>query len=132
MAADLVQLIERLEQEHRAVREALGPLAGLAETGEAAGLSAALPKRAAVLVAGLDEHSTAEDEILFPAIAAVAGPELVGVFAAEHTEILALRDELYRPGGDGPAACLRLWALLESHMDREELMLFPSARELLG
>lgn len=131
MAPDLVQLIERFEQEHTAVREALGLLAGLAEAGEAAGLRQALPGRAAVLRAGLDEHSRAEDELLFPALAAVVGPELVGVFAAEHTEILSLRDELYRGDGDGTAPCLALCALLESHMEREELMLFSSARELL-
>ena len=132
MSSDMVKLIDRLEQEHAAVREALGALGALAEAGDVTGLSSALPGRAAVLGAGLDDHSLAEDATLFPAIADGVGPDLVGVFAAEHAEILALRDELYRGDGGEIAACLGLRALLESHMDREERMLFPSARDLLG
>ncbi len=131
MSSELVQLIDRLEQEHAAVREALGALGALAEAGDAAELRSALPARAAVLGAGLDDHSLTEDATLFPAIADAVGPDLVGVFAAEHVEILALRDELYGGGDDVTAPCLGLCALLESHMEREELVLFPSARDLL-
>ncbi len=131
MSSDMVKLIDRLEEEHAAVREALGALGPLAEAGDVTGLRSVLPARAAVLGAGLDDHSLTEDATLFPAIADAVGPDLVGVFAAEHAEIRALRDELYRGDGGDTAACLGLCALLESHMEREELVLFPSARELL-
>ncbi len=132
MPSGLLQLIDDLEREHDDVRGALGALGDLAEGGDVAGLAAALPSVAPVLVAGLDAHSGAEDETLFPAVAEQLGEGVVAAFVAEHAEILAVRDELYR-GGDGAAAvCLQLRALLESHMDREELVLFPSVRELLG
>jgi hemerythrin-like domain-containing protein len=132
MPSDLLRLIDQLEREHAEVRAALGALGVLAEAEDAAGIAAALPGMAAVLAAGLDAHSGAEDETLFPAVADEIGEGVIEAFAAEHAEILALRDELYRGGDGAPATCQGLRALLESHMDREELVLFPSVRELLG
>lgn len=129
----LLELIDQLEREHLAVREVLGLLGQLAEAGDGTGLRAALPGCTATLVEGLDEHSSAEDATLFPAVAEALGSGLVAVFATEHAQILALRDELYGGGDDRAilAACLELRSLLESHMDREEGALFPSARDVL-
>jgi iron-sulfur cluster repair protein YtfE (RIC family) len=48
-------------------------------------------------------------------------------------EILAARDRLYAAHGDADllTECLDLASLLESHMDREESILFPSIRDVL-
>ncbi|MDA8072708.1 MAG: hemerythrin domain-containing protein [Actinomycetota bacterium] len=134
MTQVLLALIDRLEGEHREVRAALAVLGDLGDAGDAAGLRAALPGYASVLGPGLDEHSRAEDSTLFPAVHEVVGRGVVEAFTVEHGEILAWRDALYEARADVErlSAVLELRELLESHLQREEALLFPSIRDALG
>ena len=84
----------------------------------------------------LDRHIAQEDDVLFPAYALASGGNgLVAQFEAEHREILALRDELLAACESGGAklnsVSARFAELLGDHMRREDMMLFPSARETL-
>ncbi len=85
----------------------------------------------------LEAHIAQEDDVLFPAYARASGGEgLVAQFQAEHRDILALRDELLAAFEASDARKLgtitaRFAELLGDHMRREDMMLFPSAREVL-
>ena len=133
MANDLLDLIEQLEQEHRQMRDALAHLAEVPADADLAAVAAALRDLAPVLVAGLDEHSAAEDNTLFPALGEAVGGA-AEAFRAEHDDIRSWRDQLYESPsvGDRLRAGAELQELLEAHMDREEAMLFPSARDVLS
>ena len=55
-------------------------------------------------------------------------------FRTEHTEIRALNDEILSEADSGDAPftlCLQLCDLIQSDMQREDMMLFPSARDAL-
>lgn len=86
----------------------------------------------------LEHHIAQEDNVLFPAYAqASGGPGLVAQFEAEHREILQLRDELLAAceSNDSPRLGMltaRFAELIGDHMRREDMMLFPSARDALG
>lgn len=86
----------------------------------------------------LEHHIAQEDNVLFPAYAqASGGPGLVAQFEAEHREILQLRDELLaacenNDGGQLGTLTARFAELIGDHMRREDMMLFPSARDALG
>ncbi len=133
MEVTAIELIERLEREHSEVREALASAGPLAESRAWEGFRAALAACAAVLGEGLDEHSKAEDAILFPLISEMLGHDLVDVFTAEHVQIRALRDVVYGQEADAQRvrAFIELGELLGSHMDREDGALFPAARGVL-
>lgn len=133
MATDLLSLIDQLELEHRQMRDALAHLGEMPAGADLAAVATALRDLAPVLVAGLDEHSAAEDDVLFPALGAAVG-SAAEVFRAEHVDIRAWRDQLFGSSSvdDRLRAGTELRELLEDHMDREEAMLFPSAREWLG
>ncbi|MHB8244976.1 MAG: hemerythrin domain-containing protein [Acidimicrobiales bacterium] len=130
MSTAILQLVDELETEHRDVRASLSALAALAEASDDAGLLTALSNCAAVLGIGLDEHTEREDGTLFPFVAEAIGHGVVDVFVGEHVRILALRDRLYESHESGDV--LELQSLLESHIEREEAVLFPSVRDLLG
>ncbi len=89
------------------------------------------------LQAPLDAHIVQEDDVLFPAYANVSGGEgLVAQFRAEDRDIIGLRDDLLAAWRDGDQSRLgpltaQLAALLGDHMRREDMMLFPSARDVL-
>ncbi len=89
------------------------------------------------LQAPLDAHIAQEDDVLFPAYANASGAEgLVAQFRAEHRDIIALRDDLLAAWRDGDRSRLgpitaQLAELLGDHMRREDMMLFPSARDAL-
>jgi iron-sulfur cluster repair protein YtfE (RIC family) len=130
-------LIDQLSAEHADLLPSTDRLLDSA-SGPAAQVRQAVDDCAAKLQAPLEEHIAQEDSVLFPAYARASGGEgLVAQFQAEHREILMLRDELLaaRDGGDdgrlGPVAA-QLAELLGDHMRREDMMLFPSAREILG
>jgi hypothetical protein len=133
MTTDLVDLIGQLEHEHVEVRAALARVGELPAGADLAVLTATLDEVAAVLVAGLDQHSAAEDTVLFPALGEGLGA-VAETFAAEHVDIRAWRDQLYQAAtiSERLAAGAELRGLLHAHMEREENMLFPSARAVLG
>ncbi len=140
LAADVTHfgaLIDQLSAEHAELLPSTDRLLDLV-AGPSAELRRAVEGCVAKLQAPLEEHIAQEDNVLFPAYARASGGEgLVAQFRTEHHEILALRDDLLaaRDGGDDQKLALvaaRLAELLGDHMRREDMMLFPSAREVLG
>jgi hemerythrin-like domain-containing protein len=131
----LIQLIDQLETEHVEVREALDRIVSATAEQDAVALQSALAAGAEILGTGLNQHSLAEDEDLFPGIAPLIGEGMVGVFVEEHVRIRALRDQIYERMAKGEAdfgGCTEFCELLTSHMEREDVALFPSARGLLA
>ncbi len=128
-------LIDRLSAEHAELLPWIDNILDLAVGG--AELRDAIAGGAAKIREPLNDHITQEDEVLFPAYArASGGSGLVAQFEAEHREILTLRDELLAAceSGDGRELGIiaaRFAELLGDHMRREDMMLFPSARETL-
>jgi hemerythrin-like domain-containing protein len=101
-------------------------------------LTELVARQAGMLGQPLDSHIVQEDTVLFPAFAKETGDEgLVGQFSEEHRELLALRDEMLTLQREGaPVEKLADVAsqfadLLNSHMTREDHVLFPSARHAL-
>lgn len=101
-------------------------------------LSQLVASKAGMLGQPLDSHIVQEDTVLFPAFAQETGDEgLPGQFTEEHRELLALRDEMLALQREGaPVEKLANIAaqfadLLNSHMTREDQVLFPSARHAL-
>ncbi len=140
MTADVtrfVALIDQLSAEHAELLPCTDRLLDLV-AGPGPELRRAIESCMAKLQAPLEEHIAQEDNVLFPAYARASGGEgLVAQFQTEHREILALRDELLdaRNSGDERGLALvtsRLAELLGDHMRREDMMLFPSAREILS
>jgi iron-sulfur cluster repair protein YtfE (RIC family) len=140
MTADVTQfvaLIDQLSAEHAELLPCTDKLLDLVG-GPGPELRQALENCVAKLQAPLEAHIAQEDDVLFRAYARASGGEgLVGQFRTEHREILALRDELLaaRQNGDDrklAAVTAQLAELLGDHMRREDMMLFPSAREVLN
>ncbi len=132
---ELVKLIGTLEGEHVEVRDALAKIDSAVTVKNASALSDALTSASEVLGTALDSHSLAEDNDLFPAIAEMMGEGLVSVFVEEHTRIRSLRDQIYQAMDRGDADFERsgeFSELLGDHIDREDAMLFPSARNMLA
>ena len=137
MATDqeLIALIGQFEKEHVDVREALARIDAGVDSRDSNSVKSALAMSNGVLVAGLDEHSSMEDNVLFPRIAEFLGQGMVGVFAEEHVQILELRNQIYSKLERGVAdfeGCASFSELLSSHIDREDSMLFPASRGALA
>ncbi len=129
-------LIDQLSAEHAELLPCTDKLLDLA-IAAGAPLREAIAHCAAKLQAPLEAHIAQEDDVLLPAYARASGSEgLVAQFRAEHRDILALRDELFAAWQSGDERKLgglasQLAELLGDHMRREDVMLFPSAREAL-
>ena len=133
------EVIDQLLAEHQ---EVLPRVRRLAESAAAdrLELERAYGDAAPLLGAPLEAHIALEDDVLFPAYAEASGAEdVVAQFRDEHRQILALRDELracHEGRDDGGRSIVELSAalceLLSSHMEREEQVLFPSARAALA
>lgn len=160
--------IEHLLQEHadimRRVAELRAAVRDLAEHGEAA-LPAALPvmrQMGRLMETQLAAHARKEDEVLFPALEAIFGPDNgpTGVMRQEHRDIhgqgALLRQTLHElnavehPRIEAGGAQLRSLAaagasaaglcdtateiirLLDLHFGKEEQILFPMAEQLLS
>jgi hemerythrin-like domain-containing protein len=135
MTSELIALIDRLESEHVDVRHALETLGPAIEGDDGVALRAGLAAGVSVLGTGLDVHSGAEDDDLFPRIASMIGEGMVNVFAEEHVRIISLRDQVFERLGQGVAdfdGCVELRELLGDHMEREDQVLFPAARSVLA
>jgi len=132
---ELVALIDQFEREHIEVREALARIDIGVGVRDSAAVISALASSSGVLVSGLDGHSSAEDKVLFPGIVSDLGEGMIEVFVEEHVRILALRNQIYLSMEKGVAdftGCVDFSELLTSHIDREDAMLFPAARDILS
>ena len=132
---ELLALIGTLENEHVDVREALGRINLAIGANDPAALLDALLAGEAVLGSGLDAHSLSEDDDLFPPLADAMGDGLLGVFVEEHVRIRSLRDRIYAAKDRGQAdfnGSEEFSQLLTDHIDREDAVLFPSARGVLA
>jgi iron-sulfur cluster repair protein YtfE (RIC family) len=135
--ATFATILDRLSAEHAELLPCAAKLANFAAV-NAGDLGELIGRCSEKLRAPLEAHIAEEDNVLFPAYARETGDEgMVELFRSEHRELLALRDELLAAHRDqappkqlgGIAA--RLADLLISHMTREDMMLFPSARQAL-
>lgn len=127
--------LTQLMQEHAALRARLERIASAAEARDAAALAASLEASRAALTEELNAHIALEEAEAFAPIATALGEDLVAPFFAEHVEIRALRDDIYAQLAQGKMTyepSLRLCELIEEHQQREDLMLFPSARDALS
>jgi hemerythrin-like domain-containing protein len=134
MTKSLLLLIDRLESEHVEVLDAVAMLRPAVEAKDQVALKGALAAGAETLGTTLTRHSEVEDEDLFPRIAAMIGEGMVSLFVEEHVRIRALRDQVYERMGQGVAdfgGCAQLCDLLADHMEREDKVLFPAARNVL-
>jgi hemerythrin-like domain-containing protein len=134
MTKNLLRLLDRLEGEHVEVLDAAARVRTAVEMQDDVALESALATGESALGAALTQHSEVEDGELFPRIAAMIGEGTVSLFVQEHVRIRALRDQVYERMGQGRAdfdGCLELCDLLADHMERENQVLFPSARGAL-
>jgi hemerythrin-like domain-containing protein len=140
MSKENKDVLARLSEEH----ETLLPLIKDIET--AAGRQALeahdMPALLAQLAAGrqaltteLDAHIALEEDDAFALIEQAMGEGFVAPFRSEHREIRALRDQVLAGADAGRvpvSLCLQLCDLIQEHMQREDTMLFPSARNAIA
>ncbi len=129
-----MDVLARLSDEHETLLPLIIALQDTAETGDNAALAARLVAGRTALTVELDAHIALEENVAFELIENAVGGELVAAFRSEHREIRRLRDETLAGAGAGCAPlgpCLQLCDLIQAHMQREDAMLFPSARSAL-
>ena len=127
-------ILSRLTEEHDTLLPIIVELQAAAEAQDSVALFDELITGRAALTQELDAHITLEEDIAFSLIEQSVGEEIVTPFRTEHTEIRSLRDEVLSQSDAGVAPfnlCLQLCDLIQAHMQREDTMLFPSAREAL-
>ncbi|HLZ21783.1 MAG TPA: hemerythrin domain-containing protein [Ktedonobacterales bacterium] len=127
-----MDLLTQLSHEHKDLRAILEDIEAAAESRDATTLAANLEAARAALTQDLDTHIAVEEADAFVPIAGGLGKDLLTPFYEEHVEIRNLRDDIYArlARGEQPyEPCLRLCELILAHQQREDLMLFPSARE---
>lgn len=123
--AEALEHLERLERAATALEEGAAPAPHLAAA------------RAALdfIQSAVRRHNEAEELALFPFIEDALPTEL---FVDEHVRLRALEESLAGAlAGDDPARhavdpALELVVLLREHIERENNVLFPAARTLLG
>lgn len=127
-------VLARLSDEHDTLLPLIVEIQAVAEAGDETALFDELVSGRAALTQELDAHITLEEDVAFSLIEEAIGEEIVTPFRAEHTEIRTLRDEVLSQADARIAPfnlCLQLCDLIQVHMQREDMMLFPSAREVL-
>jgi hemerythrin-like domain-containing protein len=127
-------VLARLSDEHDTLLPLIAEIQAAAEAQDETALFAELISGRAALTQELDAHITLEEDVAFSLIGQAIGEEIVTPFRTEHTEIRALRDEVLSQADSGVVSfnlCLQLCDLIQAHMQREDMMLFPSAREVL-
>lgn len=129
-----MDILARLSSEHDALLPLIVEIQAAAEARDNTILLEKLKAVRAALTEELDAHIALEEDELFALIGQTMGEEFVVPFRSEHAEIRALRDELLTgadAGHGADALCLQFCDLIQSHMRREDAMLFPSARTVL-
>lgn len=127
-------VFSRLSEEHDALLPIIVEIQAAAEAQDAIALIDELTTGRAALTQELDAHITLEEDMAFSLIEQLIGEEIVTPFRTEHNEIRVLRDEVLTQADAGVAPfnlSLRLCDLVQSHMQREDMLLFPSARDAL-
>jgi hemerythrin-like domain-containing protein len=127
-------VLARLSDEHDTLLPLIIEIQAAAEARDETALFAELVTGRAALTQELDAHITLEEDVAFSLIGQAIGEEIVTPFRTEHIEIRALRDEVLSQADSGVAPfnlCFQLCDLIQAHMQREDMMLFPSAREAL-
>ena len=125
-----MDVLTRLSREHADLRIHIERIASAAEARDALALAASLEAARAALTSELDSHITVEETEAFSAM----DEDLVAPFRAEHMEIHALRDAVFAQLKQSETPydlSLDLCERILAHQQREDLMLFPSAREAL-
>ncbi len=128
-------VLSRLSEEHDTLLPIIVEIQAAAEAQDETALIAELAAGRAALTQELDAHIALEEEVAFSLIGQAIGEEIITPFRTEHTEIHALRNEVLAQADAGVAPfnlCLQLCDLIQAHMQREDMMLFPSARDALG
>jgi hemerythrin-like domain-containing protein len=127
-----MDVLARLSGEHEQLRALLECIETAAEMCDDVALTTALQAAQPSLTDELDAHVASEEAEVFGALEQALGEGLVVPFRAEHVTIRALRDDVLAAvtRGEAPhAAALELCDLILNHQRREDLVLFPSARE---
>ena len=127
-------ILTMLSDEHDTLLPIIVEIQAAAEVQDETALFAELVASRAALTQELDAHITLEEDVAFSLIEKAISEEIVTPFRTEHAEIRALRDEVLSQADTGVAPfnlCLQLCDLIQAHMQREDLMLFPSARGAL-
>ena len=128
-------VIFRLSNEHETLLPLIAELQAAAEAKDTAALLDELTSSRTALTQELDAHITLEEDVAFSLIEQSVGDGIVTPFRTEHTEIRMLRDEVLSQANAGVASfdlCMQLCDLIQSHMQREDMMLFPSVRDVLN
>ena len=124
----------RLSDEHDTLLPIIVEIQAAAEARDASALFEEIASGRSAPTQELDAHITLEEDVAFSFIEQSVGEDIVTPFRTEHTEIRMLRDEVLSQVDSGVAPfnlCLQLCDLIQSHMQREDMMLFPSAKEVL-
>lgn len=127
-------VLTRLSDEHDTLLPLIVEIQAAAEAQDKDILITKLIHGREALTNELDAHIALEEDVAFCIIGQAIGEEIVTPFRTEHTEIRTLRDEVLAQAVSGDAPfnlCLQLCDLIQSHMQREDMMLFPSARDAL-
>lgn len=119
-----LKVLEHLEESALALRAGVDTAANLALAREMCGL----------LRTEVRPHNEAEERALFPLLGDHPGLQ---IFVDEHREMWRLEQELATGLDAGDAqrvagTALHIVDLLRAHIEREDQMLFPSARAALG
>jgi hemerythrin-like domain-containing protein len=134
----VIDPLSRFEAEHEEALDALARLETAAlglRRGEPAGPHLAGAHAIhSILTTAVKAHNEAEERALFPLL---RGEAPTAVFVEEHTTLRDLERRLERALAAGDAgrvatAALLIVDLLRAHIARENEVLFPMARELLG
>jgi hemerythrin-like domain-containing protein len=128
-------VLTRLSDEHDTLLPLIVEIQAAAEAQDKTALIAQLIAGREALTHELDTHIALEEDVAFSIIGQAIGEEIITPFRTEHTEIRALRDEVLAQADAGGVPfnlCLQLCDLIQAHMQREDMMLFPSARDALS
>lgn len=126
-----IDVFTTLSQEHETLLPLLLAIQSAAEAADIPALVEKLTAGRQALTTELDAHIALEDDGVFVSIEDALGKEVVLPFRAEHNEIRTLRDRMLAGADAGRVSsdlCLQFCDLLQEHMQREDAMLFPSAR----
>ena len=127
-------VLSRLSDEHDTLLPIIVEIQAAAEAQDASALFDEIAAGRTALTQELDAHIALEEDVAFSFIEQSVEAGIVAPFRTEHTEIRMLRDEVLSQVDSGVAPfnlCLQLCDLIQTHMQREDMMLFPSAKEAL-
>ena len=130
----VTDVLARLSDEHDILLPLIVEIQAAAEARDNTALIAKLLAGRAALTDELDTHIALEEGVAFTIIENFVGEEFVTPFRKEHAEICELRDTILAQIDSGRVPiglCLQLCNLSQAHMQREDVMLFPSARHAL-